>query len=265
MDINLILSIIGIVFGILSLVLGYMAIKYQKPVFIKETSNIIDSEIIEGIIQTDPNLKISYIGEPITNLSSTCITLWNAGNIRINNDDIPKNTPVWIMPKNDVKIYRLSLINVKPENAFRTFLNPSPTAPHTKFYFTFEYLGKNEGQKIQLIHSGKSSDDIDFFGKTKDSGNFVDVSNQERNGEKFYQIGAVFGSILITAFIVYLSTIIPLTPFLDFLHTSNLAIGSLFALFLLIIISVIAILFPYALILNIIVQYKYPKIPKDLR
>jgi hypothetical protein len=267
MDISLILSIIATFFAVLSVYLGYLVIKYQKPVFIKETVNIIDSEAIQEITQSDRNLVIRYIPEPepITNLSATYITFWNAGNIRINQDDIPKNIPICVKAKQNVKIFRLRIMKLKPENGIEYFHGekyPEP-ADENRHCYKFEYLGKDEGIKIQLIHSGKSSEDIEFSGKTKDFGAFKDISNQGKKRNRAEFISSIIGSIVFTASFVYLITIIPLQPIMDFFHTSSLVASILGIIFTLLTLIVLFFL-PYVLVISIILRYKYPKIPDYL-
>lgn len=92
MEILEILGVITFILAIISIYLGLLVIKKQKPLFYKETVKIIDISVINPITQSDPNLKITYGSEPISTLSSTYITFWNAGNLRINKDDIPKYT-----------------------------------------------------------------------------------------------------------------------------------------------------------------------------
>jgi hypothetical protein len=145
-------------------------------------------------------------------------------------------------------------------------LSTLPTgAENVTFPITFEYLSKNEGARIQITHSGTTADDVEFIGITKESGPFVDISNQEKSREKLSIILSIFGTAVFTAAVFYLASITPIAPVMDFFHISSMVVGTLIALFLLIFVVVICLLIPYAMITRLILQYKYPPIPEYLR
>ena len=112
-----ILGVTTLIFAIISIYLGIFVIKKQKPLFYKETVKIIDANAINPILnplnQSDPNLKITYIGDPVSTLSSTYVTFWNAGNLRINKDDIPERIPLTVKAREGVRIYRFTILKAK--------------------------------------------------------------------------------------------------------------------------------------------------------
>jgi hypothetical protein len=177
MDISTIIGGIGLILAIIAVYLGYLPIKYQKPVYTKENINIINITNYR-----DQNLNITYQGVPVQSLSATIITLWNAGNQRINQNDIPVNMPLEIKTRKGIRFFSIALVKQKPENGILgSFLPLDQNNPDDiRYRFSFEYLSKNEGAKIQVLHSGTSAGDVEFVGTTKDFGHFKDITNQRK-------------------------------------------------------------------------------------
>jgi len=228
---------------------------------------IIDPNAINPIMnplnQSDPNLHITYINEPISSLSSTYITFWNAGNIKINEDDIPKRMPITVKVKDGIRIFRLTILKAKDENSFQVIplLAPSTSSPLLGYNFSFEYLAKNEGIKFQIIHSGTSNEDIIFNGKTKEDGFFKDISKYKEKREKYFSILTILVSIFIVFFGI--GVLVLATPIL--VSTNNnflILLGIEVALFIVIVFGLTYLL---AKATRHGLNYFFPQIPLDLK
>ena len=123
------------------------------------------------------------------------------------------------------------------------------TPGNYKIQILFEYLAKNDGMKLQLIHSGVSDEDIVFSGKTKNSGDFRDIAIYEKKKRSRYKIGLLIsglsffiitGLILIWNIFGYFSMLIDFIWFLITMFLINWGI-------------------------DIILDFIYPSIPKDLQ
>jgi len=251
MELGDILGITSFLLAILSIYLGILVIKKQKPLFTKKTVKIIDPTVINPIVnsldQEDKNLRITYMNESISTLSSTYITFWNAGNLRINRDDIPENKPLTVKAREGVRIFRFSILKANDENSFR--ISSSVIPPNITYHLSFEYLAKNDGLTLQLIHSGNSNDDIEFFGKTKEYGEFKDILTQQKNKKIFYRIGLF---VSMCSFLVIIGLVIAWNSF-----------GSLTSIvsFLIFFVYLGLISFGIDGIFNVI----YPQVPKNLQ
>jgi hypothetical protein len=160
---------IALAIGIIGTYYAIIAYKRQKPVFVKGNYNVITLGE-----KTIPLLNVTYNTIPITNLSLTTVTFWNDGNQRIDKNDIPKLKPLMIQAKEGIRIFDSEIIaRTKIENEFQAKINSNNNAIECRF----DYLSKNDGVKIGVLHSGDSSDDITLIGTIKDVGAPVDITN----------------------------------------------------------------------------------------
>ncbi|MFA4824965.1 MAG: hypothetical protein WC593_07370 [Methanoregula sp.] len=161
----------GYIIGILGLIgtlyFGYVSIKKKKPVFTRTNNNIITNNI-----PFFPGLNILYNGETIQNLSSTIIRFWNNGNDRIDKTDISTIDPLRIQAKENVKIF---IVAVNKYSNFANALVVSPVFDNKYSNISFDYLSKEDGAEIIVIHSGKIAEDIEIKGTIKDANSPVDL------------------------------------------------------------------------------------------
>jgi hypothetical protein len=155
------------IFGILLAIFIYKKqFKKQAPCY-----GVTGFNIIEDIDSKSENIKIShfkkgvFIGE-VKDLTFTKIILWNDGNAVINykNDIVPKNALKIIIDKR-YKILDKKIIYVtKDDNDFTANLSDD----NSYIDINFEYIGKLQGMVIQILHNGKSFDDVSVEGSFKD-------------------------------------------------------------------------------------------------
>jgi hypothetical protein len=167
---------LGYIIGVIGIIgtayFGYKSIKTKKPVYTKKNSNIIVDNV-----QSYPGLNVTFHDEPLQNLSSTTITFWNKGNERIDKDDIASTDPLQINAKEDIKLFS---VNINKKSNFANAFTLGPVIENKFVKFTFEYLSRREGAEIVVIHSGKSSDDIEISGTIKDAGSPVNLDSRYR-------------------------------------------------------------------------------------
>jgi len=219
---EILLYVISIGITILGTYFGLKAIKKKKPVYTKTNFNMITKNV-----PSFPDLNITFQGSNIENLSSTNFVFWNSGNERIEKNDIAEKSQLRIEAIGGIKIFS-ALITYRTalENAFEIKINQAQDTVLCKF----DYLSKNDGVIIQIIHSGRSSDDLVFTGTIKDIGSPIDVTGQIKKScenyttmflftgigigiilmmvifnfihiEGLWMLGVFFGSILLGAFI----------------------------------------------------------------
>jgi hypothetical protein len=110
---------------------------------------------------------MAYAGERISNLTTTKLAFWNNGKDTINGSDIASADPLMVKVNDGCKILDSSVLYVK--NAANQFIiNQSDDRSH--MLIQFDYLDADEGGVIQLLHTGKSSDDIEVCGTIKGAG-----------------------------------------------------------------------------------------------
>mgnify|MGYP001130975202 CR=1 FL=1 len=157
--VSFIIAILGVALAIIFYIKGK---KVKLPYYAVRSINIVrDSG------SWIDSLKIHYSGQLIENLTVTKIAFWNAGRDTIDSRDIASAEPLTVRVKEGYKILDAKILHEK--NKANKF---SITTSTDQSYVTplFDYVDKDEGVVIQLIHTGKSGKDIEFDGKIKGGG-----------------------------------------------------------------------------------------------
>lgn len=156
--------IIGAIIGIVgSIIVGY--IFYQKgkeekrPCFAMKTNNLIENRHAQF-----DGLEITYRGRKTQNVSVSHIVFWNDGQVTISSDDINTIDPLRITANNQTEILDVEIL--KASNVANQI--SCDQRPDTKDHrIEFDYLDKEHGAVIQVIHTGITSQDIDVIGQIK--------------------------------------------------------------------------------------------------
>ena len=148
-------SIVGLIY---TLAKDFLFKRIGRPHFLLRTKRLISekSSEIEG-------LEIKYNNSVVTQLSSTIVYIWNCGNEVIRKSDIPSRNPFKIKVRDEYNILSAEIIKVNKEtNNFSLVKNNE----ENELKVDFEYIGKNQGVAIMIIHTGDSSDDVILSGET---------------------------------------------------------------------------------------------------
>lgn len=146
-SIGTLIGVVGLAFAIVT----WNISRRRKELFaIKRTYQIINKGVY-----TIQKLKILFDEKPVEDLTITNFTIWNKGNGTIEKDNIVTDYPLCIASKNskESRILNAEIIEQsEPANKFSIETNPD------KVVLDFDYVDKNDGVTIQIIHSGSSSD-----------------------------------------------------------------------------------------------------------
>ncbi|MFA5253694.1 MAG: hypothetical protein WC367_03360 [Methanoregula sp.] len=211
---NLVIAIGGI---ILAIFFYLRSTKNREPVYAIRTYNIL-----EDYSSKMTGLSINYKAETVKDLSVSKIAFWNRGRETIKKSDIPSGDQLRIVAKTGQKILNAEIIT--PTNSPNKF-EISTIEDHGLVRIGFEYLDKNQGGVIQIIHTGTSSEDIAIegtvmgFGKPENSNieariskkiAFLKIAKPNRKimrfaGLIFISFLALFSIILIVSALVIFS------------------------------------------------------------
>lgn len=163
MTIDTILGIIGTVLGMIGLVTGY--IFYRKSVRIKEPIIAIrNNNLFQNFSSKLKGLEISFNSHTVESLTVTKAVFWNNGSETINKSDIVNEEPLRFDVRQGLKILDVQIIATNnPTNKFSCRISPD----QSRATFEFEYIDKDDGVVIQLIHTGIDISDISLYGKIK--------------------------------------------------------------------------------------------------
>jgi len=147
------LGIIGILLAIIFYLKGK---KYIKPTYSIKSFNLIND--FSGKLS---KLEVFYSQKKIKNLTITRIAFWNDGNLIIRKEDIAPIDPIKVSVDDKYEIFEAEIIDgtTKEANNFELI-----RLDEKSIIITFDFLSHNDGAILKVIHSGKSSKDINLTG-----------------------------------------------------------------------------------------------------
>jgi hypothetical protein len=163
------LAILGVVLTII------FAIKGKKVRKISQYRSTY--KIIRNINSELNDLEIKWKDDLIDNLSITKMTIWNDGNIKLEEDDFASSEHLAIEAIKDCKMLNASIL-LAPEKT-NTF-NIDLILELNKMFINFEYMDAKDGVVIQIVHTG-SANNLRLVGKIK-SGKAI--KNEDNNNDK---------------------------------------------------------------------------------
>ena len=159
--------IIGAIIGaIISIVIShfYLFKSTQKKIEYEISSvNLITEKISEDISST-PSLKIRYgtedNPEDVKILTSSIVKIENVGYNEIVYENVSPDDPLRISIKDENKLYFAKILDIRGTG------NRFKLVPHDAKYvdILFAFLNRKDGVKIQIFHSGKTSDIVEIQG-----------------------------------------------------------------------------------------------------
>lgn len=185
-----VLSVIIAVFGVVVMIALYFRSKRVRlPCYAIRSINLVSD-----LVGTVEPLEMLYSGQPIENLTATRIAFWNAGRETIRREDIASAAPLTVRVKDGCEILDHKILYEK--NTANRF---SVTKEDDRSHITldFEYVDKDEGAVVQILHTGKSAEDLEFRGRIKG------VSSLHRKSRRTieYGYGPVAAAILMIALV----------------------------------------------------------------
>jgi hypothetical protein len=215
----------GWIFGFLGFVLAIvfylLSRKEKKPWWTIHSTNMI-----KGFAKKVQNLEIKFAGKEVENLTVSKIYFWNAGRETINTADISEADPLRIVARNDAQILDVKVLKEnKPASRFLVSTN----AERNQYYLSFDFLDKDWGAVIQVIHTGVKSADVGVVGSIRGSSG---PTKKARNHQTRWSIARQFKALF--AFCVFAIAFLPLVAYLtgkpvkDALHVLLMAsVGTL--------------------------------------
>lgn len=152
--IGLILAVIGI----------YATIKSKKDK--KPSYALWGFNLVKNFKYNIESLEMLHKGEKIENLTVTKLAFWNAGRETINNQDIVTIDPPRIIIKDEGEILDAKIIDINnPSNNFSIDISKEKNS----ILLNFDYIDKNDGIILQILHTNLSPKSLELIGKIKGS------------------------------------------------------------------------------------------------
>jgi len=168
------------IFGLLSFILAVVSIylflkskKEKKPMFCIRSINLIGD-----LYNEIGGLKVFYKDKPVSNVFSTNVAFWNNGGEVINKNDISQAEQLRVVfPKG--KILDKEIVTTT-SNSINFEIDQRN---ENEIVLSFDFLEKNEGAVVNLLHTSKSLKDVKFTGKIKGV-KIKSLSEKNGNGPK---------------------------------------------------------------------------------
>ncbi len=213
---GLILAVVGIVMACVFYRRGQVS---REPSWDTKAVNLIrhTTSALNG-------LKLSYRGRKVANVTVCRVIFWNNGRKTIDRDDIPPLDPLRIEADPDVEILHVSILAANsPANAFKVL----PVNDHHTALLDFDYLDKENGAVIQLIHDGVDSSKVSIAGTVKGA-RITRRPIAKASPSRFFQPWVRTALVLTVSYIVIAGTVLCDLAYL----ASSLATGKLTSQFL---------------------------------
>lgn len=182
-------TIAGFLVGILGLGVGiYTMLSKPKvnPRYFIKNNNLIEE--VSGM----SGLSIKYKNTDIPNLSVASVLFWNKGKKTLDRSDIAPINPLKIVLDNE---YQILDVQTTLTTDFATNFSYTQTDKNI-ITLDFDFLDKDEGFVLQIVHTGKSSLDLSIEGKIKGVESINKNTVDSGNDFNSYFINRLFGFFL---------------------------------------------------------------------
>jgi hypothetical protein len=151
---NVVFFIISIISIVLAVIFYYKSLREKKPVFAKQTINLIKSNLTSF-----SKLQINYDGRKVDKLTLTKLSLWNSGKATIYKNDITTVDPLLIKTNGQNIIYDFEIASSNPANEIVITKIDDYTLS-----VSFTFLDFHNGVLLNIYHNGTKSDDVSIQG-----------------------------------------------------------------------------------------------------
>ena len=198
-DSSSLLAIGGFILGVFSLLFALYSYNNRHPSKKRLCYSIRSHTIIKKFPNVD-KLSLKYNEKTIDAVTITFLAIWNNGKSTIYPSDFLKGAPLSVYAVDKSEILKMEIVYYS--NKLSEFKINS--TGNNRFKMTFNYLEKNEGVILKIVHTGSSSKSITvnchIKGDKKPSQiNFTDyytVLSRDRNSSGIiYTIALLFGII----------------------------------------------------------------------
>lgn len=198
------LSIAGFVIGILSTIVGIGVSYYFYKQSLREKEpcwNVRSNNLIKDYTSQINQVKVLYNDQLVDNLTVSRIIFWNRGSLTIDSQDIQTKNRLRIITVNGALLLDVS---VSSQNNLSNQVSVDFSEIDNCAYINFDYLDKDNGVNIQVIHTGISNDDILLSGDIKGA-KLTKVQNDRKMSftRLIIQVLVAYAELIIGGYILY--------------------------------------------------------------
>jgi hypothetical protein len=164
---NPLFPVVSLLVTILSLVLAIVFFRRsrreKRPRYLLKQRTIIQNR--QPLL---PGLSVSFAGHEQPEITVAQITFWNAGADTIRREDIAQAKPLVIGVPAGVDVLAATVLRAtEPANTFVVGTPRRSPDRTTTIPFTFDYLDRDDGAVVQLVHNGADAARLSLDGVVK--------------------------------------------------------------------------------------------------
>lgn len=206
-------SVLSSLLGITGIVIAIITYTLTRKVSKISSQHEYTSLISKDSSNLPQQISVMFDGSLVENVSSSEFIIWNSGNSVIKRDSLDTKEPLRIVANEGTKILRHQIV-ISNNSINNIELKTDIKYPNC-ILIDFDFLEKNEGARIEILHTGVKND-ITERGKLigvkskfskKEKNNTKKLKNKNINVNKIINLSvditAVIFLILIFIFFVY--------------------------------------------------------------
>ena len=133
----------------------------KRPLYVTRSSLFL---VPDPVIGTD--VTILYKGSEVQRIAASEVVFWNAGNEVISSSDLAGKDLLRIVLPPDIQVLQAAIDKVSRDCIDFT-LGPLPAPGRNEISLGFEFLDKNDGAAIRIVHTGTSDTKCQVAGAIK--------------------------------------------------------------------------------------------------
>ena len=149
-------GIAGAILGIIGLWATFRSLREKRPQWAVRSVPLVDE-----FNSKYENLRVTYERKPVENLTISKVLFWNAGRETITKTDLDTINPLRIVAKDKTRLLDVKVL-VSNHDASR--IDVRPDKRKNCAFLKFDYLDHTDGAVLQVVHTGKSSGDLEISG-----------------------------------------------------------------------------------------------------
>lgn len=152
--------------GVIGLVLSVLFYRWQLNHALP-TANISGTTWLNLGKTTREGLKVEFHGVPISRLSSTTLTFWNAGKIALRADDYSEFDPLRLTVAEGIDLFQVVVEKTDPKELVLPIetIRIGKDDTDRSIPLAFDFLKPGEGFKLRFTHSGNPFTAIKLNGR----------------------------------------------------------------------------------------------------
>lgn len=149
-------SALGTVIGIIGLIAAILIYVLTRKVYKISSCHEFSNLINKNHSKLPQQISVMYDNSPVENVSSSEFVIWNSGNSVITKSALATKEPLRIEFSEKIQLLRYQI--VVSNNSINNIELKTDNEYPNSILISFDFIEKNEGARIEVLHTGNKSD-----------------------------------------------------------------------------------------------------------